>query len=52
MSAFFDDIKNDKKSAVNDFLIYIGYPFPDDLIRMETYALLAGSVVLFHFSSW
>lgn len=26
MSAFFDDIKNDKKSAVNDFLTYIGYP--------------------------
>ena len=42
MSAFFDDINNEKKSAVNDFLIYIGYPFPDDLIRKDNPLWLLG----------
>lgn len=42
MSAFFDDIKNDKKSAVNDFLIYIGYPHFDDLLRKDNPLWLLG----------
>lgn len=42
MSAFFDDIKSDKKLAFNDFLIYIGYPFPDDLIRTDNPLWLLG----------
>ena len=42
MSAFFDDIKNDKKSAVNDFLIYIGYTHPDNLIREDNPLWLLG----------
>ena len=42
MSAFFDDIKSDKKSAVNDFLIYIGYPYLDDLIRKDNPLWLLG----------
>ena len=42
MGAFFNDIKNDKKSAVNDFLTYIGYPYPDDLVREDNPLLLLG----------
>ena len=42
MSAFFDDIKNDKKSAVNEFLIYIGYPHFDDLLRKDNPLWLLG----------
>ena len=42
MSAFFDDINNDKKSAVNDFLIYIGYPYLDDLLRKDNPLWLLG----------
>ena len=42
MSAFFDDIKNNKKSAVNDFLTYIGYPYPEDLVRKDNPLWLLG----------
>ena len=42
MSAFFDDIKKGKKSAVNDFLTYIGYPYPDDLVRKDNPLWLLG----------
>ena len=42
MSAFFDDIKNDKKSAVNDFLTYIDYPHPYDLLRKDNPLWLLG----------
>ncbi len=35
MSVFFDDINNEKKSDVNDVLMYIGYPFHDDLVRED-----------------
>ena len=42
MSAFFDDINIDNKSAVKDFLIYIGYPHFDDLIRKDNPLWLFG----------
>ena len=42
MSAFFYDININKKSAVNDFLTYIGYPYPDDLIREDNPLWLLG----------
>lgn len=42
MSAFFDDIKNNKKSAVNDFLTYIGYPYSEDLVRKDNPLWLLG----------
>ena len=42
MSAFFDDVKSNKKSAVNDFLTYIGYPYPDELIREDNPLWLLG----------
>lgn len=42
MSAFFDDINIEKRSAVNDFLIYIGYPHFDDLIRKDNPLWLLG----------
>ena len=42
MSAFFNDINNEKKSAVNDFLTYIGYPYPDDLVREDNPLWLLG----------
>jgi hypothetical protein len=42
MNAFFDDIRNDKKSAVNDFLKYIDYPYPQDLIRKDNPLWLLG----------
>ena len=42
MSAFFDDINNEKKSAVNDFLTYIGYPYSDDLVREDNPLWLLG----------
>ena len=42
MSAFFDDTKTDKKSAVKDFLTHIGYPYPDDLIRKDNPLWLLG----------
>lgn len=42
MSTFFDDIKNDKKSAVNDFLVYIGFPYPDELVREDNPLWLLG----------
>ena len=42
MSAFFDNIRNDKKSAVNDFLSYIDYPYPQDLVREDNPLWLLG----------
>ena len=42
MSAFFYDINIKKKSAVNDFLTYIGYPYPDDLVREDNPLWLLG----------
>ena len=42
MNAFFDDIKSDKNSAVNDFLTYIGYQYSDDLIREDNPLWLLG----------
>lgn len=42
MSAFFDDIKNNKKSPVNEFLTYIGYPYPKDLVRKDNPLWLLG----------
>ena len=42
MSAFFNDINNEKKSAVNDFLTYICYPYPDDLVREDNPLWLLG----------
>ena len=42
MSAFFDDIRNDKKSAVNEFLTYIDYPYPHDLLRKDNPLWLLG----------
>lgn len=42
MSAFFNDINNEKKSAVNDFLTYIGYPYPDDLVHEDNPLWLLG----------
>ncbi|MBO5698888.1 MAG: hypothetical protein J6R79_02650 [Bacteroidaceae bacterium] len=42
MNAFFEDINNNKKSAVNDFLTYIGYPYPDDLVREDNPLWLLG----------
>ena len=42
MSVFFDDIRNDKKSAVNDFLTYIDYPYPHNLLRKDNPLWLLG----------
>ena len=42
MSAFFNETKNKKKSEVNDFLKYIAYPYPDDLIREDNPLWLLG----------
>jgi len=42
MSAFFDDMNYRGRTAVNDFLVYIGYPYPDDLVREDNPLWLFG----------